>query len=160
VFAIQTLLHWHSILLQLLPPRLSKLLVKEIPEHPDIQPLFAPHRRVLIFVLKGGVEARLHPVTGASIADAGLSYPAWIEFELIFAAKRTLKFRARHGAGAVVIDRADDGLYVDIAMWRCRFMSSLLLLCVEAMMSDGRNLLGLRLKVEWGTDLLACLFVK
>ena len=101
-FAIQTLLHWHSIFFLFLPPRLTETVIEQIPERPDIQLLFAPHRRVLVFVLKGSVEARRHAVAGAIITDPGrlgVSYPTWQFFKLILAAENTFKARVRHGFG-------------------------------------------------------------
>jgi len=79
MFTVQTLLDRDSVLKFLLPPRLTELVVKQVPVRPDIQLLFAPHRRILVFVLKGSVKLRSHGVAGASIADSGpsFSYPTW-----------------------------------------------------------------------------------
>jgi hypothetical protein len=102
MFAIQTLLHRHSILLLFLPPRLTETVIEKVPERPNIQLLFAPHRRILVFVLKGSMEARRHAVAGAIIADSRrlrISYPTWQFFEFIFAAENTVEERVRHGSG-------------------------------------------------------------
>ena len=70
MFAVQTLFHRHSILFLFLPPRLTEAVVEKVHEHPEIELLFAPHRRILVFVLKGSVKLRSHGVAGASIADS------------------------------------------------------------------------------------------
>lgn len=71
MFAIQAPLHRHGILFLFLLPRRTEVVVEKVPECPDIQLLLAPHRRVLVFVLKGSMEARRNAVTGARIADSG-----------------------------------------------------------------------------------------
>lgn len=71
ILAIQTPLHRHGILFLFLLPRLAKAVVEKIPERPDIELLFAPRGRILVFVLKGSMEPRRHVVAGAIIADPG-----------------------------------------------------------------------------------------
>lgn len=105
MFAIQTIVNRHSILKLFPSPRLTELVIKQVPERPDIQLLFAPYRRVLVFVLKSSMEARRYAVAGASIADsrASLSYPTRQFFKLFLVAKDTFEVREWHDAGTGVI---------------------------------------------------------
>jgi len=100
MLAIHTLLHRHGILFHFLRPRLTEVVVEKIPECPDVQLLFAPHRRVLVFVLEGGVELRHDAVAGASIADSRASYgtyPTWHFFKFVLAAKSAFEALVGHG---------------------------------------------------------------
>ena len=80
MFAVQTLLDWYSMLFNFRLPRLPEAVIEQVPERPDIQLLFAPCWRVLVFVFERSMEERRHTVACARIADAGglrVSYPAW-----------------------------------------------------------------------------------
>lgn len=105
MFAVHTLLHRHSILFLFLSPRLTEAVVEKVQERPEIELLFAPHRRIMVFVLKGSIKARSHTVAGASIADSGasFSYPTRQFLKLFPVAKDTFEVRERHGAGTGVI---------------------------------------------------------
>lgn len=80
MFSVQTLLHRHSILFNFRLPRVTEVVVEQIPERPDIQLFFSACWRVLVFVFERSMEERRHAVACARIAGAGglgVSYPAW-----------------------------------------------------------------------------------
>lgn len=66
------------------------------------------------------METWFHAVAGASIADPGVSYPARVGFEFVFAAQCTFEVRVWHGAGDVGLGMASEFAvrYVHVTRWR------------------------------------------
>jgi len=96
MLAIQAGFYRRSVFAHLLSPCVLELIVEQVPEGPEVHLDIAPHRRILVLMLQGVVEARRYVVFCAPVANPAVADPARQRFELVLAAEHALEVGFRH----------------------------------------------------------------